>query len=123
MARRAKTWSNESGEVLRALPGLWVAERPFVWNGIDVGGKMAVVRLSDGSLWLHSPVELDEKLRRALEELGPVRHAPRPCFKDRMSFDPGRVAQLRAREVGAAVERGLSRRHALGLSRHDREVP
>ena len=78
VARRAKTWSNESGEVLRALPGLWVAERPFVWNGIDVGGKMAVVRLSDGSLWLHSPVELDEKLRRALEELGPVRHAPRP---------------------------------------------
>lgn len=60
----ARGWSNPSGEVLRPLaPNLWVAERPFVWNGIDVGGKMAVVRLADGSLWVHSPVNLDDALK------------------------------------------------------------
>ena len=32
-----KTWSNPSGAVLLQLqPDLWVAERPFVWNSIDV---------------------------------------------------------------------------------------
>ena len=61
-----KTWSNPSGAVLLELqPDLWVAERPFVWNNIDVGGKMAVIRLTDGSLWVHSPVSLDEPLRTA----------------------------------------------------------
>jgi hypothetical protein len=51
---------------------LWVAERPFTWNGIDVGGKMAVARLSDGSLWVHSPVGLDDALRSELA--GPQSH-------------------------------------------------
>ena len=32
-----KSWSNPSGAVLLQLqPDLWVAERPFVWNTIDV---------------------------------------------------------------------------------------
>ena len=62
-----KTWSNPSGAVLlRLQPDLWVAERPFVWNNIDVGGKMAVIRLIDDSLWVHSPVNLDEPLRPAM---------------------------------------------------------
>jgi len=69
----ARGWSNPSGEVLRPLaPNLWVAERPFVWNGIDVGGKMAVVRLADGSLWVHSPVNLDDALKVPL----PLPHRP-----------------------------------------------
>ena len=63
-----------------------MAERPFVWNGIDVGGKMAVVRLSDGSLWLHSPVQLDQALREALQELGPVGHALRRAVIERLGI-------------------------------------
>lgn len=77
-----KTWSNPSGAVLLQLqPDLWVAERPFVWNSIDVGGKMAVIRLTDGSLWVHSPVNFDEPLRRALKDLGPVKHIVSPNFE------------------------------------------
>jgi hypothetical protein len=33
-----------------------------------------VVRLSDGSLWVHSPVALDGELRAGLDALGPVKH-------------------------------------------------
>jgi hypothetical protein len=51
---------------------LWAAPRPFVWNNIDVGGRMAVVRLADGRLWVHSPVQLDDSLRLMLSSLGPV---------------------------------------------------
>ena len=63
------TWSNPQGEVLTALrDGFWVAERPFYprlpgLTSTDVGGKMAVVRLPSGDLWVHSPVALDPPLR------------------------------------------------------------
>jgi len=39
---------------------------------------MAVVKLPDGSLWVHSPVELDDALEMALSDLGPVRHIVTP---------------------------------------------
>jgi hypothetical protein len=55
--------------------------RAFVWNGIDVGGRSVVIRLSDGSLWVHSPVALDEPLRAALAALGPVRHVVAPNYE------------------------------------------
>ena len=59
---------------LRALaPDLWVADRSLVVApGQDIGTRMTVVRLSDGGLWLHSPVAPDEGLRRELDEIGPV---------------------------------------------------
>eukprot|EP00752_Nemacystus_decipiens_P003871 g3561.t1 len=79
---RASTWSNPSGQdLVQVSDGVWAAERPFVWNSIDVGGRMAVVKLSDGSLWVHSPVDLDGPLRRALAELGPVAHIISPNYE------------------------------------------
>lgn len=47
--------------------------RGIPWLRFQVGGKMAVIRLADGTLWVHSPVHLDEPLRlmRAVG-LGPV---------------------------------------------------
>ena len=52
---------------------LWVASRPLpLWVG-DIGARMTVVRLRDGSLVLHSPVALDAETRIALDALGPVR--------------------------------------------------
>lgn len=36
--RRESTWSNRGGQDLVQVTGnVWCAERPFVWNGIDVG--------------------------------------------------------------------------------------
>jgi hypothetical protein len=60
-----KTWSNPRGLTLTPVKKdvVWGAERPFIWNTIDVGGRMAVVKLNDGSLWVHSPVDLDPALR------------------------------------------------------------
>lgn len=54
---------------------LWLADRPFKlpFIGADIGTRMTVIRLADGSLFLHSPVKLDEGTRRGLDELGPVR--------------------------------------------------
>ena len=42
---------------------------------------MAVLRLSDGSLWVHSPVSLDDDLAAALAELGEVKHIVTPNYE------------------------------------------
>ena len=42
---------------------------------------MAVLRLSDGSLWVHSPVCLDDDLAAALAELGKVKHIVTPNYE------------------------------------------
>lgn len=57
---------------------LWVVERPLRMGGIELGTRMSVVRLRDGSLFLHSPVELDEGLRADLLRLGTPRYAVAP---------------------------------------------
>jgi len=76
-------WSNPTGAALSGpfRPDVYAAERAFVWNGIDVGGRSAVVRLSDGSLWVHSPVALDGELRAGLDGLGPVKYIVSPNFE------------------------------------------
>ena len=53
-------------------PDLWVAERPQRFFGLEVGTRMTVIRLAGGRLLLHSPVALDDGLRRELDALGRV---------------------------------------------------
>jgi len=87
-----KPWSNPSGAILSpVVDDVWAAERPFVWNGIDVGGRMTVIRLGDGSLWVHSPVALDADLRKAIDALGPVRHIISPNY-EHVKYAPDWIA-------------------------------
>ena len=65
--------------MLRKLAeNLWVEERSQRFYGLEVGTRMTVMRLADGSLLLHSPVSLDPQLRRELDSLGAVRYAVAP---------------------------------------------
>lgn len=57
---------------------IWIAERRQRFYGLEVGTRMTVIRLADGSLLLHSPVRLDNKLRRALDAIGRVRFVIAP---------------------------------------------
>lgn len=57
---------------------IWVADRRQRFYGLEVGTRMTVIRLTDGSLLLHSPVALDAALRRELDALGPVRFVVAP---------------------------------------------
>lgn len=59
--------------MLRELAdNLWVAEAPLRYLGVEMGRRMTVVRLTGGGLWIHSPVALDDALRRRLAALGSV---------------------------------------------------
>ncbi|MEE2776485.1 MAG: DUF4336 domain-containing protein [Acidobacteriota bacterium] len=59
-------------------PELWVVDRPLPLRVGDLGTRMTVIRLSNGHLFLHSPVALDNDLQSALDELGPVCHVVGP---------------------------------------------
>lgn len=51
---------------------LWVVDSPMRFCGLEVGTRMTIVRLSDGRLWLHSPIEATDDLVAAVAELGEV---------------------------------------------------
>jgi hypothetical protein len=52
--------------------GLWSITRPLRFLGLETGTRMTIVRLSDGRLWVHSPVALDDRLRAEVDALGEV---------------------------------------------------
>jgi hypothetical protein len=106
---------------LEALaPDLWVVRRPLPIAVGDVGARMTVIRLADGSVMLHSPVKLDAELQRAITELGPVRWIVAPS-KVHHRFLPEHVAAfpnaLLCGAPGLAEKRrDLSFHHALAPS-------
>lgn len=57
---------------------VWAAPMPHVYMGLHIGTRMTVVRLSDGSLFVHSPIALDESLKAEIDALGPVGHIVAP---------------------------------------------
>jgi hypothetical protein len=60
-------------------PDLWIADGGIVsFKGVDYPTRMAVVRLSDGGLWLWSPVEKTAAIEDEIRTLGPVRHIVSP---------------------------------------------
>ena len=60
-------------------PSLYSADGPTVsFFGFPYPTRMVVARLSDGSLWVWSPVGLTENLANALEVIGPVLHIVSP---------------------------------------------
>jgi hypothetical protein len=60
-------------------PSLYLADGPTVsFFGFPYPTRMALVRLSDGSVWVWSPVALTAALERNVEAIGPVRHIVSP---------------------------------------------
>lgn len=57
---------------------VWFLDKPFKMMGIDIGGRMTVVRLADGTLLVVSPVALTPEDRAELDRLGAVRHIVAP---------------------------------------------
>ena len=57
---------------------IWIAEAPLRFYGVPFGTRMTVVRLEDGGLLVHSPLEPVPSLRAEIDALGPVRHVVSP---------------------------------------------
>jgi hypothetical protein len=52
---------------------IWTLSRPQRFWGVETGTRMNVVRLSNGGLFVHCPVALDDATRSELDALGEVR--------------------------------------------------
>lgn len=58
---------------------VWIVDGPHIkFYGLPFPTRMTVIRLGDGSLWLHSPVRLTDALQAAVAALGPVRYLVAP---------------------------------------------
>jgi hypothetical protein len=58
---------------------VWLADGGIIpFYGLPFPTRMVVVRLRDGSLWVHSPIHADERLLAEVRALGPVRHLIAP---------------------------------------------
>lgn len=57
---------------------LWVVEGPQKFLIAEIGSRMTIVRLSDGNLWVHSPVQISDETADEIRALGPVRHIVAP---------------------------------------------
>lgn len=60
-------------------PEIWMVQGPVVaFYGFAYPTRMAVIRLSDGGLFIWSPIALSDSLRMAIDALGPVHHLVSP---------------------------------------------
>ena len=58
---------------------IWTLEGDAVrFHGMPFFTRMTLVRLANGALWLHSPVQLSERVRREVVALGEVRYLIAP---------------------------------------------
>ncbi|MFP2901633.1 DUF4336 domain-containing protein [Corallococcus sp. 4LFB] len=96
---------------------VFVFEAPFTLFGVPVGGRMTVLRLPDGGLWVHSPVAFTPERRAAVEALGQVRFLVAPNLFHHLhlpdwaaAFPDARVvapAGLRAKQPALRIDQEL----------------
>lgn len=92
---------------------IWVAERPVRFGGVWLRSRTVVVRLEDGSLWVHSPDAPTPAMREALDALGPVRWLVVPNRFHHLQMPANAAAFPEARTIGPAT--ALERNQGLRL--------
>jgi uncharacterized protein DUF4336 len=65
-------------ELVQHTEDVWTVSVPHSYLGLHLGTRMTVIRLPDGTLWLHSVVAVDDILADEIQEHGPVRHIVLP---------------------------------------------
>jgi hypothetical protein len=80
---------------------LWTATQSFGALGMDIGARMTVVRLASGGLFVHAPIRLTDRLKAALDDLGPVEVAVAPNSMHHMFLGPFLAAYPAAKGYAA----------------------
>jgi len=82
---------------------LWTADHELrLPMGVPFPTRMTVVRLTDGSLALISPIPIDDGLAGELAALGPVRHLIAPNLVHHLHLAPAKMRYPAARVLGPA---------------------
>jgi len=67
-----------AGTLTQFADGVWLDTAPASILGMQLTSTMTVLRLSDKSLLLHSPIAMTPERRAAVEALGPISHLYAP---------------------------------------------
>lgn len=88
-----------SALLLEFGPDIWAGEGPVVpfFLGFRYPTRMAVIRLSDGSLFVWSPIALSDELKGEVDSLGPVRYLVSPNFLHHLFLGEWKSAYPNAR--------------------------
>lgn len=80
-------------------PDLWTADGPPVtaYAGFHYPLRMAVIRLSDGGLFIWSPIPLTDDMRREVDALGTVSHIVAPNTLHHLSIPDWKATYPQAR--------------------------
>jgi len=65
---------------------VWHAQHPLKFGPISITTRMTVIRLRDGSLWVHSPIPVDGELMGQIQDLGHVRYVVAPNKSHHLFF-------------------------------------
>lgn len=76
---------------------IWHAQQPLRIGPLRFTGRMTLIRLDDGSLWVHSPARPATELVRQIDALGPVRDVIAPNREHHLFLVPFLAAFPRAR--------------------------
>lgn len=76
--------------------GVWTDEREARFFGVETGTRMTVIRLSDGGLFVLSPVGLDAETKRQVDTLGEVRAVVAPSIFHHLSMGQWMAAYPKA---------------------------
>ena len=77
---------------------IWIADGTSVsTGGFHYATRMAIIRLSDGGLFIWSPIKLTDKLRADVDQLGEVRHLVAPNTLHHLFLDDWRFEYPEAR--------------------------
>ncbi|MGQ0334851.1 DUF4336 domain-containing protein [Halomonas elongata] len=73
--------------------GIWIVDGPIVsFYGFPYPTRSVIVRLPDGTLWVWSPIPLDDELMAEVSGLGPVAHLVSPNKLHHLGLEEWRVA-------------------------------
>lgn len=66
-------------KVRQITDSIWTFSRPFLRSGlIKIGGRATAIRLSNGDVFLVSPVQPDETTKATLDKIGKVKYLAAP---------------------------------------------
>lgn len=84
-------------------PNIWVFDGEAVnFHSFPFTTRMTVVILSDGGLWVHSPIKLDATLKEKIDALGPVKYIIAPNHLHHIFVDRWQANYPNARSFGTA---------------------
>jgi hypothetical protein len=57
---------------------IWILEYPVRYSGMDLFGRMTVIRLSNSDLIIHDPCNINETIKREIDTIGEVKYIVAP---------------------------------------------